>query len=293
MTSRLLLVIAAMTSLTLAMCSRDRAAPAASTDAHRVVSVTPATTEALFAIGAGDRVIGRSRFCDWPPQAAGLPAVSGFVDVDLEAILQLRPDLVVGSRGPSAARLGDMLGSRGIAIWFPSLESFASIDAMLLGLGDRTGHVAEARQVVERSDALALAVERAVSEEPPPRVLMVVDVTPAVAVGPKSFADEMIRRARAVNVLSDGGPWQTVGVERIIELDPDVLVDASVDHGLASSSITPEAPGWRDVRAVRKGRVVPMADPRVLRPGPRVSEGLAVLARALHPAASVPGLPAR
>jgi iron complex transport system substrate-binding protein len=286
-----LVAIAAMTALAAVMCSRGQTAPVASTDLRRVVSVTPATTEAMFALGAGDRVIGRSRFCDWPPQAANLPTVGGFVDVDLEAILQLRPDLVVGSSGPASTRLADKLGARGIATWFPSVDSFASIDTMLLGLGNRTGHGAEARQIVEQVDARALAVERAVSAEPARRVLMVLDVTPAVAVGPKSFADEMIRRARGVNVIADGGPWQTLGIERIIELDPDVVVDASVEPGGATSGITPQAPGWRDLRAVRQGRVVTMTDPRVLRPGPRVAEGLALLAHELHPAVSLPTLP--
>jgi iron complex transport system substrate-binding protein len=287
-----LVVIAAMTALAAVMCSRGQTAPAASTDLRRVVSVTPATTEAMFALGAGDRVVGRSRFCDWPPKAAKLPTVGGFVDVDLEAILQLRPDLVVGSSGPASTRLANQLGARGIATWFPILDSFASIDTMLLGLGDRTGHETDARQIVEQVDARALAVERAVSADPPRRVLMVLDVTPPVAVGPKSFADEMIRRARGVNVLTDGGPWQTLGIERIIELDPDVVVDASAEPGGASSGITPQAPGWRDVRAVQQGRVVTMTDTRVLRPGPRVAEGLALLAHALHPAASLPTLPA-
>jgi iron complex transport system substrate-binding protein len=283
-------VIAAMTALTLAMCSRGQPAPAASADARRVVSVTPATTEAMFALGAGDRVVGRSRFCDWPPQAAKLPTVGGFVDVDLEAILQLRPDLVVGSSGPSSARLADKLDARGVATWFPLLDSFASIDSMLLGLGNRTGHGAEARRLVDQAAARAAAIERAVSTDPPPRVLMLLDVAPPVAVGPRSFADEMIRRARGINVLTDGGPWQNLGIERIIDLDPDVVVDASAEPGAASSGITPQAPGWRDVRAVRQGRIATMTDPRVLRPGPRVAEGLALLARVLHPAASLPML---
>ncbi len=277
-------VLAAAAALaTLAACSRGHAAPEVAREARRIVSVSPATTEALFAVGAGDRVVGRSRFCDWPPEATKLPAVGGVIDANFEAIVQLEPDLVVGGPGPSSTRLADRLEGLGIATWFPAIESFDAIDAMIAGMGDRTGHADQARRVVEDGRARAAAVERSVASEPAPRVLMVLDVAPVVATGPKDFVDELIHRARGVNVLGRGGPWQTLGFEEIVDLDPDVIVDASLANGADASHITAQAPGWKDVRAVREGHVVPLSDPRVLRPGPRVAEGLAVMARALHP----------
>jgi iron complex transport system substrate-binding protein len=275
-------------AVALGACSRGRGAHAAPSDAHRIVSVTPSTTEALFAMGAGDRLVGRSRFCDWPPEAKALPVVGGFIDVDLEAILQLGPDLVVGSPGPASARLAAQLGARGIATWFPEVDSFVDIDAMILGLGSRTRHLADAKGVSDRVDEQTRAVELSVAGEPAPRVLMVLGTGPVVAAGPKDFVDEMTRRARATNVLGAGGPWQTLGLEQIIELDPDVVVDISVADTGGPTVITAQAPGWADVRAVREGHVVSIADGRVLRPGPRVAQGLATLARALHPHAPVP-----
>jgi iron complex transport system substrate-binding protein len=285
MTDRARFVVAA---LVLAGCTRRHDASGASAaDARRIVSVSPSTTEALFAIGDADRVVGRSRYCNYPPEAAKVPIVGGFVDVDLEAILELAPDLVVGTSGPSSARLTDKLGARGIATWFPETGSLAAIDAMIAGLGRRTGHQSDATRVVESVDARVGAVERAVAAEPAPRVLLVLDVSPVVAAGPKSFADDLITRARAVNVIAEGGAWQTVGLERIAELAPDVVVDASVGH-TGPSRITPQAPGWDGVKAVREGRVITLSDERAIRPGPRVAEGLAALAVALHPRAAVP-----
>src|SRR5262249_46420541 len=115
MTVRVRLAGAAL-GLALAACSRaGGAGPGVGGDARRIVSISPATTEALFAIGAGDRVVGRSRFCDWPAEASKLPIVGGFVDADMESILQLQPDLVVGAPGPSAQRLAARLGSHGVA----------------------------------------------------------------------------------------------------------------------------------------------------------------------------------
>jgi iron complex transport system substrate-binding protein len=279
-------IAAAIALATLAACARGRESLAAPSEAHRIVSVSPATTEALFAVGAGDRVVGRSRFCDWPPEAMKLPVVGGVVDPNFEAIAQLEPDLVVGSLGPASTRLESRLASIRVATWFPGIESLDAIDAKFVGMGDRTGDAEEAHRVVRNVHEGARAVERSVAGEPTLRVLMVLDVAPVVATGPKDFLDELIRRAGGMNVLAIGGPWQTLDFEQLVELDPDVILDASVANGSDAPHVTAQAPGWRDLRAVREGHVVAISDERVLRPGPRVAEGLAILARALHPQAA-------
>jgi iron complex transport system substrate-binding protein len=210
------------------------------------------------------------------------------VDPDFETIVQLEPDLVVGTPGPAATRLEEKMGAFGAATWFPAIDSLAAVDAMILGMGQRTGHAADAKQVVARIDEREAAVERAVGAEPAPRVLLVVDVGPVVATGPSVFLAEVLRRAGGQNVLTVGAPWQTLDFEQIASLDPDVIVDVSVANGGGPSRVTAASPGWADVRAAREGHVVPIADVRVLRPGPRIAEGIAVLAHALHPQAAVP-----
>jgi iron complex transport system substrate-binding protein len=278
---------AMLAAAALAACTRKRAAPGAR-EARRVVSVSPSTTEGLFAIGAGSIVVGRSRYCDWPPEAAKLPAVGGVVDANFEAIVQLAPDLVVGAPGPSSTRLAEKLAGFDVPTWFPRVDSLAAIDAMLLGLGERTGHGPEAQRVVDGIAGQIAAVERAIAGEAPVRALTVVDVSPVVAVGPGDFLDEMVRRAGGTNVLATGASWQTLDAEQIAGLDPDVVLDVSYANGGGASRITQASPGWTDMRAVRERRVRTLDDERVLRPGPRVGEGLARVARALHPGAPVP-----
>jgi len=270
-----------------AACSRTRTSAPDAGAPTRIVSLAPSTTEALFAVGAGALVVGRSTYGDWPPEARRLPAVGG-VAPDLEAILELRPDLVVGLSGVASQHLADKLAARGIASWFPRTESLAQIDALLVGLGARTGHAEQARRVVTDLDAREQAITAATAAERRPRVLMVVGLGPVVAAGPASFADEMIRRAGAENVLVDAAAWPVLGFERIVELDPDVVIDASAVETGGVTRITPDAPGWSGLRAVREGHVIALADQRVLRPGPRIAEGLAVLASALHPGAAIP-----
>ena len=256
----------------------------------RIVSLSPNTTETLFALGAGDRLVGRSRFCDYPPEALAIPSVGGYVDPSLEAILALAPTLVVGSRGPGGPALSEKLGAIGIATFFPPTESMAEIDRMIQELGARVGVADRAIDVVASLRARRDAVSRAVGGEPPTRVLLVFGTSPIVVAGPGSFPDEMVRLANGRNVVTTGSGYPMLSVERLITLKPDIIVNASMTGtpGEQGNGIRKDDPGWRELEAVREGRIVAIHDEAALRPGPRVGEGLAELARALHPSLYVP-----
>ena len=273
-------------ALSLAACSRPAPGPAHAP--ARIVSLSPSTTEALFAIGAGAAVVGRSRYCDYPPEVAHLPVVGGYVDASLETILALTPDLVVGARGPAGRAIADALVARGVATYFPLTESMAEIDAMLVGLGELTGHAADAVAVVARIAAQRAAVARAVAGAPRPRVLFVFGLSPIVVAGPSSFANEMLRLAGGENALLYGRGYPTIALERVLALAPDMVVDAAIAEGHGGTRIHPGDAGWRELAAVREGRVVGLADEAVLRPGPRIGDGIAALARAIHPGLVVP-----
>jgi iron complex transport system substrate-binding protein len=285
MTRRWLLVAAAAGLVAFACGREKKAAPGV---ASRVVSLSPSTTEALFAIGAGPQVVGRSRYCDYPPEAQALPQVGGYVDPNLEAILALRPDLVVGARGPAGTKYTDALASHAVATLFPETESLTAIDELIRALGDRTGHKDGAARETARLDAHVAAIARTTSWLPKVRVLLVFGLDPIVVAGPGGFPDEVIAKAGGANAVTEGTAYPTLGVERILALDPDVILDASVAEAHGGERITKDSPGWREVRAVQRGRVVGLADEVVLRPGPRIDEGIATIARALHPDAKVP-----
>jgi iron complex transport system substrate-binding protein len=251
-----------------------------------VVSLSPNTTETLFAVGAGNRVVGRSRFCDYPPEVSRIPSVGGYVDASLEAILSLVPDLVVGARGPAGPALVEKLGALGVATFFPPTESMTEIDAMITELGAKVGAFEQGRLVVERLRARRNAVARAVAGETKVRALLVFGLSPIVVAGPESFPNEMIQLVNAENVVATGGAYPTLSVERLFALKPDVVINAAM--GGESGGIGRDDPGWGELTAVLEGHVIPLTDEAILRPGPRIGDGLAVLARALHPKAPVP-----
>ena len=255
---------------------------------ERVVSLSPSTTETMFAVGAKSALVGRSRYCDFPPEARSLPVVGGYADPNLEAILSLKPDLVIGARGPVGPALAERLKAHGATVYFPETESFAQIDTMILGVGERTGHASDATRVVEAIHAHETAIEEAVRGKKRPRVLLVFGLTPVIVAGPKSFPNEMIERAGGTNAVREGEGYPLLGMERVIALDPDMILDASMGEAKGAERIHKNAPGWMSLRAVKSGHVVAIEDETALRPGPRVADGLAVLARAIHPEAKIP-----
>jgi iron complex transport system substrate-binding protein len=267
----------------LAGCGARSSAPPAKA---RVVSLSPSTTEAVFAIGAGDRLVGRSRFCDHPPEALGLPSVGGFSDPNIEAILALAPTLVAGARGPAGPTLESTLQAHGVATYFPETESFDQIAAMLAGLGERLGRADEGSAAAARLQLARRRVADAAKALPPPRAVLLFDVAPIVVAGPGGFPDEMMRLARAENLITEGGAYPTIGLERLVALDPDVILDGATAGTPGPSPLAGkgDAPGWRALRAFAAGRVHTLSS-TVLRPGPRIGDGLQELARAVHGAA--------
>jgi iron complex transport system substrate-binding protein len=279
---------ASLTTLLILLTVACRRPREGSLVARRVVSLSPSTTEALAAIGARSALVGRSRYCDYPPDVASLPEVGGYVDPNFEAIVALHPDLVTGARGPAGAPVAEQLAAKGAEVYFPPTETLSEIDEMILGLGTRTGHEVEARVVISNLQSRETAIEKAVATTPRVRTLLVFGLAPIVAAGPKSFADEMLWRAGATNVVTEGTSYPTLGIERVLALDPDLIIDAAMNESLGQERIAADAPGWRELHAVKAGKVVSLRDEVVLRPGPRVGDGLAVLARAIHPEVKEP-----
>ncbi|HQY60423.1 MAG: ABC transporter substrate-binding protein [Myxococcales bacterium] len=247
--------------------------------APRVVSLGPATTEALFAIGAGSRVVGRSRFCDKPPEARALPSIGGLTDPNLEAILALRPTLVVGVRGPAGAALVAALEARGVQTYVPEAESKSQIVELIHELGARTGCTQGATTVVAALERTLAEVRASVAGRAHPRVLLLFGRTPLVAAGSRSFPDEMLALAGLDNACSSRERYPTIELERVLAMDPDVVLDASMEGDDASYF---SGAGWRRARAVRERRVLRVTDVDVLRPGPSLANGVATLARMVH-----------
>jgi iron complex transport system substrate-binding protein len=270
-----------------ASCSKS-GADAVRDAGPRVVSLSPSTTEAMFAISAGDQLVGRSRYCDHPREALALPVVGGFVDPNFETALGLRPTLVVGAQGPGGPQVAERFNALGVSVYFPRTESIPEIESMLRGLGSRTGHSREAEAWVQGMEATLARVAASVEGKPRPKTLLLFGFDPVVGAGPQSFPDEMLRRAGGDNVVREGPAYPTLGAEQLAAWDPDVILALVMGPltgatGATESSFPSNRPMFHRLRAVREGRAKVVLDDALLRPGPRVADGVATLAKTLHP----------
>ena len=259
-----------------------------------IVSLTPATTEILFALGAGDRVVATDNGTDYPEEAASLPDVASFASVDVEKVVALEPDLVVaGGLGFTPAdaitRLRD-LHVPVVVVYAPSVDG-VSDDIELLGSATGTSETASTLTADMRSemDAVSAAVA---SQSPKPRVFYDVgydDTTGAIfAPADDSFLAEMVTLAGG-DVITTGDPnTYELPLETLIDKDPQLIVVGTNPFYSPTPDAVAARRGWETLTAVRNGDVRPVRDIEITRPGPRLPIGLRTLAGTIWPNVTLP-----
>ena len=255
---------------------------------ERIVSLTPGTTEILFEIGAGDRVVATTDADDYPPEAVPLPDVGSFGAVDVERIVELEADLVLAGGNlytppDSVTQLRD-LGIPVIVIYAATVEGVAE-DIELIGLA--VGSQAEADAVASRMRDEIAAITEVLADAPRPRVFYEIDAS-AGLFGPAddSFLAEMVELAGG-DPITTGSTSFEMDLERLIAADPEVIVLGDAAFGATPEEVA-ERPGWGQMTAVRTGAIRVADDKLVTRPGPRLSLGLRSLALAIHPETRLP-----
>jgi iron complex transport system substrate-binding protein len=247
------------------------------TACHRVVSLAPSVTEILFALGAGQQVVGVTRYDDYPEAVRKLPKVGGFIDPDPEAVVALTPDLVVAVRTSGGRARIDTLARLGLSVLVVPAETTDDLWVAIRALGDVTGRAEAAASLTSRLKAELAAIRKRYREARPLRVLVVIGHRPLVAAGPGTYLDGLLGHLAAENVVTAGGAYPQLDLEATLALDPDAVIDVAMVRG---------DPGfWKRfgaLRAVREGRVIAVEGESLLRPGPRLTAGLRDLGRSLR-----------
>jgi iron complex transport system substrate-binding protein len=242
--------------------------------ARRVVSLLPAGTETLFALGAGDRVVGRTRY-DVDPRVARLPSVGGGLDPSLEALLALKPDMVVAFETASSSRVRPRLEALGIPVYAIQTQDTADVYRNIRVLGHLVGRDAAAESLQRSIRAQLDSVRASVPPGPRPRVLYVASVDPPMMAGARTYIAELLDVAGAAPVEmagTDGAYWPQISLESLVRRQPDVVMLPVGEDPTASVARLRAEPGWRDLRAVREGRVAVVDANLMNRPGPRIGE---------------------
>lgn len=254
---------------------------AAAATPRRIVSLNPTTTELLYAIGAGDLLVGRTSWDLYPPQVRDVPDLGPGLRPNVEAVIAARPDLVIlyaSDDNRDAARRLRAAGVRSVAYRVDRIADFARVT---LALGRLTLDTAAARITVDTVQATLARVRAATSALPHPTAFWLLWESPLLAVGGGSFLNELLTAAGARNVYDSlPGPSPAVSFEDLLRRDPDVVLasPSSRAHILAD-------PRWQALRAVRAGRVLVFDTTIVNGPSARVGASAVSLARLLHPGA--------
>jgi len=256
----------------------------------RIVSMAPNITEILFALGLGDRVVGVTRFCDYPPEAARLPRIGGLVDPNVEIIRSLDPDLVIAFRG-NPLRLVDRIRKLGLPVFVLDIgRGFEDLPALIAKIGRVTGTEARAEalaaSLLDRLGAVDAALRGIAAR---PKVFVLLYGQGLWTSGGESYVNDLIGRAGGTNVAAAlPKKWALYKRERIIRDNPDVvfILARSAADFAAGKDWLAGMPGIGAVSAVRTGRIYEIDENAASRFGPRLVDVLDRMAALLHPGRS-------
>jgi iron complex transport system substrate-binding protein len=253
-------------------------------------------TEVLYALGLGDRVVGVTRFCNYPPEARSKPKIGDYINPNLEAIATLKPDLVVIQTNP--VRLAERLAALRLKSLEINQENVAAIYQSISAIGDATGTTTRARQLIGDLRASLDRVKAQASSLPRTRVMFVVGRAPnrldgLVVVGKASYLSELISLAGGENVFADAvAAYPQISLEEVLARNPDVIIDfgdmadtssVSDQHKQQAVALWNRAPS---IKAVRQHQVYAVAADIFVVPGPRAVQAAESIFNMLHPARS-------
>jgi iron complex transport system substrate-binding protein len=249
----------------------------------RIVSTFPSITETLFALGAGDRVVGVSNYCRYPVAALSLPKIGTYTKPDPEKIALLRPDLVIIQK--SAAGLADRLSALGIAHAEVKIGSLADVYSMIGEIGRAVGLGQNAEKLNKDIRSRLDTVRKDTSGRDRPTVLIIVGRTPGmltnlVAVGPGAYLGELLEIAGGRNVLSESAiSYPHISLETIVRLNPDVILDLSLmgDANIQEERLRQPWLSHQELSAIQNSKIFGLASEPLVTPGPRVVDAVELI----------------
>lgn len=258
------------------------------TKPQRIVSLAPSHTEILFAVGAGEQVVGVTTYCNYPQEAQTREQIGGFSaeTISVEKIIALEPDLVL-STGKLHETVMEVLEQTGVTVYAGDPETFDQVYASIEAIGQMTGHNEEATHLVAQVKERVAAVESVVAEIPDgerPTVFWETWDDPLMTAGPTTFAGQMIEKGGGVNLFADVTErYSEISIEEVIKRNPDAIMGPDTHGEALTADQVATRPGWETIKAVQDGRIYVFDGDITSRAGPRIVDGLEMIAHALHP----------
>jgi iron complex transport system substrate-binding protein len=254
----------------------------------RIVSLAPSLTEAVYALGLQDRLVGDTDFCDYPSEAQKKPKVGGGINPNLEVIASLHPDLVLVTKSFNRLDTVRALDNLGIPSYSTDPHTVDEIISSTEKLADVLGAPDAGKSLADDLQRRLATLQAKIALLPQTRVLFVVWMQPLMSVGKSTFVADALRKAGADSIVESGQDWPQMDLEEVVHLQPDYLVfaESHSNSGTSDFDSLSVTPGWRLLDAVHNHRIAVVSE-AVIRPAPRIVSVIESLARQLHPAAFV------
>src|SRR5262245_13825387 len=250
----------------------------------RIVSLAPSVTETLFALGAGEQLVGICTFCDFPREVERIDRIGSYIAPNVEAIIAKAPDVVIGVP-PNSPEAVAALQRAGLRVVIVQVDTLTQIEAAMRTIAHEAGRDTEGAALLVALRQRMAAVRTRLEGVPPRRVLMVVGQNPLIAVGSDIFLNELIAQAHGINIAADTHQqWPQLSLEVAVAKQPDVIIDGSMgSEEKDEAQLFGVWQNFPELPAVRNGRLYGRRSYTLLRPGPRLAEGFEEIARLIHP----------
>lgn len=250
----------------------------------RIVSLAPNLTEVVYAVGAGDRLVGNTTYCDFPAAARNVAKVGDTLHPSLERIIALRPQLVLVSTASQLESFTQQLEAHEISVFVTDPHDLEGVFKSIEQLGEILGEATQGKKVVAELRARTSAVEKAVKLTQPVSLFYQLSAEPLYTAGHDAFVTDLIQRAGGLSVTANvPGAWPKYSAESALAAKPEaIILPTGGSMGAANSAV---AYPLQQSPAVLHGKVYKINDDHLVRPGPRAVDGLEEMAHALHPEA--------
>ncbi|MGH9572400.1 MAG: ABC transporter substrate-binding protein [Candidatus Acidiferrales bacterium] len=260
------------------------------TDVRRIVSLAPNLTEIVYALGAGDRLVGDTNLCDTPPEAKSKPHVGNPQDPSLEAIVGLHPDVVLASGSINVPETADTLLKVGVPVYTTYPRTVRQMLDSITEIGALIGASAKGEALKASLRARLDTLQVKLGDRPLSHVLFLVSVSPPYSIGINTFIADALRWAGTESVLVTDQNWPQPSFEEILRIQPDyIVITADYPGDTSQSDDLRSSPQWNNLMAVKLGRIVTVSD-KFDRPSPGLVDAIEQLAHAVHPEAFLPAV---
>jgi iron complex transport system substrate-binding protein len=252
----------------------------------RLIALAPNLTEILYALGLGDRVVGVTNHCNYPPEASLKPKVGSYIHLNAEQIISLSPDLVIGTMDGNERYVLDLLEQARLKVFFVNPRDVRQTIETISTIGRVCGVQEEARRI---SDTLALRVNRvieATKDTKRPLVFLQINILPIMSVNRNTVHHDLLRLAGGDNMTADEPvTYPRISLEEVIRRKPEVILVSSMEREGRFEKARQDWLHWASIPAVQQGRVHLVESDLIDRPSPRIVDGLEIMAKILHPEA--------